>query len=387
MKHPKRLLSLILLLLANFCELLFFRHVIVGESAFEFWPLFWHILGVLLLKAGFYLRAHDREIQPLQLQSLHVAHHPQPVAVIPGQNSESPEEPQEIREDIWTTLSIPVGFFIPFLGIPGLTLLVYFSPMDRIEQSKAVEEYRKYIQYQITHRRTYAKIHHDNTVLEKLNIEPVMDLLSGRDKNLVWGSIEVLSRMSDDKAVSLIRKTMANQDMDVKFYSSWGLDRIEDRYFALKKEAETNLAAEFSRENIIALVAVMDDYLSSRLVEGPIIAVNAKETLKTIDQALREFPDDSELIAYQALFFHYAGNERHSLETYRGLQQAQRLPAAFVLPFAESLYNARRFAETATLLKPFVIREEHQEYLDLMGVEAPLSDFREFWESEGESPA
>ncbi|MBF0499175.1 MAG: hypothetical protein HQM09_03540 [Candidatus Riflebacteria bacterium] len=377
MTRNKRILSWVALFFANLFELFFF--ILTINNFYFFLSLICHGLASFLLFIG--LRQRHREVEKMQFEIRSIAHeHLLPTSVMAEENfPESPENIETQKDDFWTRLAIPVGLCMPFLGVPGLTLLALGRTLHEKETSEAFEEYREYIRYRVQHKRLFHPIEKESALLEKMNIEPVIDLLTGRDKNQIWGSIEVLSKSGDERSVSLIKKTMDNQDMDVKFYSSWGLDKIETRYQKALQLAKDEAILDFDRQKVVEYISLLHQYLNSQLVEGPMIKFQAEEALALLDETLAHHPEDYELLGQKALFMTLADQMKESLHLYRKLFTMQKLSSHLYPNFAEALYLTGDFVEVAQVIDAFSGNPENEIHLVGRPIETSLEDLRAFW--------
>ncbi|MBF0499007.1 MAG: hypothetical protein HQM09_02645 [Candidatus Riflebacteria bacterium] len=273
----------------------------------------------------------------------------------------------------------PIGLFLPFFGIWGLSVLAVFLPDERPSESAMYQEYLEFVQRRNDPHTRFESIDVEHATLERLNIEPVVDILSGTDKTLVWGSIEVLSELADEEAVGLIKKTMDDHDMDIKFYSSWGLDRIEKRFLREIDQRREELKCGSGRNNVLAFVEVMNRYLRSGLLDLPMARAFAQEALEWLFQMVRQDFENPDLKGLIAVTNQLAGNYGVSLMIFSELWDKKILPHRFFPECAEAFFFAGDLERTEEVMEEGTRERVNQAFLAGRSTETSLSSLREFW--------
>ncbi len=342
---------------ANLCEGIFLWVLLVLPAAL-FLGVFLHVLGAFLLHAG--LKWGGGGAAPM---------------VDPG-----PGRPVRVpAATLCLPIALPLGLLVPFFGTPGVTLLCLILPEERPPQSAMVQDYLEYVKHRGGATVRYEPIDVEEATLERLNVEPVVDLLSDSDKPLVWGSIEMLSKIADEEAVNLIRKTMDDQDMDVKFFSSWGLDRIEGRFLQDLERRRRELGAKATREGLVGFLEAMNRYLRSGLLDKPMAGAYFRETSAWLKDLLRRMGDDPETVALLAVGNQLAGNQAESLEGFLKLKSQKKLHARFLPDCATACFEAGDLDSVKELIREFCSVKENQVFLEGRVGDPSILALRDFW--------
>ncbi|MBF0408458.1 MAG: hypothetical protein HQM10_13995 [Candidatus Riflebacteria bacterium] len=275
-------------------------------------------------------------------------------------------------------LAIPVGFCLPIFGIAGLITLALFWKIREDSQREAYLEYREYIKHNIISSRRFETINVEEEIARKLDIEPVIDILSSSKKNLVWGSIEVLSRMSDEKAVELIRKTMSRSDMDYKFFASWGIDRIE-RHF-LKNLANSNLKFQVSPSlgNLINVVQLALKYIDSRLIDGILAKNLLSDILEKITDFGQKYPDLSETHFLRGLIVSRL-DTTEGCSILRNALAKSNPPTIFLVDISEAFFKAGDFSSIRKVVGMLISEPSNEKLLLNYPYDVNLDELQNFW--------
>lgn len=276
-------------------------------------------------------------------------------------------------------LAFPLGAFLPIFGIVGMTVLLLVLRLESRDRIRIIEEYHRHITSDTTIRPTFERIDVLEAARRELDVEPAIDILSARDTHQVWGSIETLSRQSDEGAVGMIRRTLDRPDMDVKFYSAWGLDRIDRRFRARRQLLEEKLAQAMEREPLSELFETFRHALRSRIYSGPLLRMLAQDALGWTEKARERFPGEISFDAYQALFLAEAGLPDASRTAFLRMIGNGSLPPDFLIDAAALFYTLREFSVVGELIALFASRPENEIHLVGRGCEATLDDLRAFW--------
>ncbi len=371
-----RVAAWIAMLLALLGELVFTGRVITGRPSdialvatleallpASLGILLWHGVAALLAVAAMRIPVSS-DADPVTVTSDGV-----PMPDVP------PAEEQARR---WARLAAPIALFVPFFGVPTLAFVFGWRGRSEAAPSRIYDVYKEYIEYRIDPKPFFAAVDPDEKALETLAIEPITDLLTDRDKATTRGSIEVLSRFAHDDAVGLIRRTLDDPDVDIKFYSSWGLDRIEERYAAEIRARRDELTADSSRERALALVRAVQRYMMSGLEDTWMLQSHATECRDVLTRLLATAPEDAEAAALLARNDALIGNAS-AIDGFARLERRHALPSEFLLDYAEALWRAGRQEETARVMRGFAAVPANSEHLRQRAVEIDLAALAEFW--------
>lgn len=275
--------------------------------------------------------------------------------------------------------SLLIGLFFPIFGIPGVTLFIFITHYEESRRAKVIEEYTSHISPNIARRPRYERIDVFEAARRELDVEPVVDLLTSQDRHLLWGSIEVLSRRTDEKSIRMIRETLDRQDMDVKFYSAWGLDRIERRFRTRRKALEKVLETDFHLPTAIELLETISHAIKSRFYQGPLLGKLIEDGLALADRTTAAFPDDPLAASYQAVFLVESERTDEARATFQRLIDHQALLPAFIPDAAEVFFRHREFGTVRMLIELLAQSPENEVFLSCRALEASLEDLGDFW--------
>jgi len=346
----------ILLAIAGILEAWF--TLLAGWGSLYRWPLFLllHPVAVIFLYFGF--RIQRRE------------------------DVEHPEESGESKEagDFYSTLGIPIGLFIPFFGIPAMLALFLFC-RRRHGNKDIFGDYLDFIEHRVTIKPFFSRIDPQEHTLQKLSVEPIVDALHSTDKAITRGSIEVLSRLADRNAIGLIRRTLDHPDMDVKFYSSWGLDQIEEEHLSEIKKLQATRDKDPSRENSMALLIALEKYLATGLVDEVTRTFHVKQCSQLLRDTIKRWGANRELLIAQAMVSKQEGALEQNVEMLRLLDDDDPLPGRLRLELAESLFRMGEFDDVVRIMNEWTGNPAHEDLLKEMEIEVSLETLRDFWVS------
>lgn len=330
------------------------------------WPfaILLHPIAVIFLYFGFRIQRREDEEHPEE----------QGAPVLVSQD----EKHSKKAGDFYSTLGLPIGLFMPFFGIPAM-LAVFFFCLRRKGNKDIFDDYLNFIEHKVTIKPTFNRIDPQEHTLQKLSVEPIVDALHSTDKAITRGSIEVLSRLADKNAVGLIRRTLDHPDMDVKFYSSWGLDQIEEEHLSEIKKLQALREKEPTRENSMALLIALEKYLASGLVDEVTRAFHVAECSRLLRDTIARWGEDQELLIAQAMVFKQEERLDESIQLLRRISRSVPLPGRIGLEFAESLFRQGEFEEVARILKDWTADASNEALLQEMETEVTLETLRDFW--------
>jgi hypothetical protein len=257
-------------------------------------------------------------------------------------------------------------------------LAILVSPNEK-KESEVFDDYIDYIRLNASDRPRFSPINIESHVAGKLNIEPVVDLLNSNKKSVVWGSLENLSHRSDSLAVSLIKQTIQRSDMDIKYLSSLGLDRIESIYsnkLAIKRIA---IKQHPSITNYTKLFELVLQYINSGLLDKELSENLINETLASISHADDQYPGNPTISAYKASFLLNLKKTEEARNIFKDLMDKNLLADKFKIQACEVFFQSSELEILETLVKDLTKNEFNQNYIEKVQFETELSDLREFW--------
>jgi len=271
-----------------------------------------------------------------------------------------------------------MALFMPVFGTFTVSLLsLLFKPVSEKETEIFADylDYVKSIDADIQH---FDRQSEDRLILRFLRIEPVVDLLKSKSKAMVWGSIDNLSRRADQTAVNLIRDSIRQEDAEIKFLASIGLEKMEEQLIQKIADAQIEMQTKDDLSAHREYIAAVLSYLTSEISPPELNTGLIEEALRAIREAESRFAA-TELQFYHARIHALAGNHVASNKIVNDLLQNEKLDAA-MLPFAiDSFFRTGQLTIVKTLINRFVNCPDACEILEQQLFEIDPVELQEFW--------
>lgn len=154
---------------------------------------------------------------------------------------------------------------MPLIGLLGITLTLLSSRV--LMHSKGLaEEYRE---------KAYegggieVDLPEDVTefLYEEVDVHPIADILTGDDMGMKRGAVNLLRRIGSFEAVKLLRKSLSDENAEVRFYAHTALTRLEEDYAGSIEKARFRVDRYESAQAHAELAAVYRNYARSGLPE------------------------------------------------------------------------------------------------------------------------
>lgn len=184
-------------------------------------------------------------------------------------------------------------FFLPGIGILG-TIATFISAGVILRRQGLAESYEE--GFKMEKEMLFLNESTANIIQDELSIEPIVDILNGNDVALKRGSISLLRKIKDKRAVELIKKCLADESSEVRFYAHTALTRIEADYAEQIKDAQARYTEEKTPYAARALARIYRRYASSGLPEDSILMQYMKDARDLYEKALDADPTDSRLM-------------------------------------------------------------------------------------------
>ncbi len=143
----------------------------------------------------------------------------------------------------WVFLSFIFCFTFSILGFICLLVSYMFLIKRKWQKSDIFAEYEKYINYDFSPEKRF--IDPDNLAESagaELEISPLVDVMGEKDTLLRRGAINVMDKLPNKDAVRLLKMSLKDPDVEIRFYAASMLSKIEtelnDNIVIAKKEAE-----------------------------------------------------------------------------------------------------------------------------------------------------
>lgn len=293
-------------------------------------------------------------------------------------NTSSDSDDNSWYSNPMTTPAFCMAFFMPVFGVFTVSLLaLLFKPSEK-NDTEVFADYLDYVKSIDNDVQRFDKQPEERLILRFLQIEPVVDLLKSKSKAMVWGSIDNLSRRADQTAVNLIRDSIRQEDAEIKFLASIGLEKMEEQ---LVKKIEDSLQELQIRNDLQAhkdYIEAVLSYLTSDISPSQLNTGLIDEALKTIRSAEEKFAAN-ELKFHHARILALAGNITDSLKIIDELAMSQKLEDE-MLPFAIDIYFRNgRLKPAGSLLQRLVKSPDAGEILEKQLYEIAPAELEEFW--------
>ena len=176
---------------------LFFRNNITNINSSFFILLFVHIAAVLIFSLGIYRLGRAKNVG--NPRNLFIA-------------------------------SCVASFTFFSLGFISILLLVIILSQQSWEKSDVFDEYERYITYQ--YQRKERLLDPDKLVQrvdEELQVSPLIDVMDEKDTGLRRGAINAMQRLPAKDAVRLLKLSLKDNSVEIRFHAAIGLSKIESR--------------------------------------------------------------------------------------------------------------------------------------------------------------
>lgn len=276
---------------------------------------------------------------------------------------------------------IPAFFMVIFIPIFGpITVSILALLIKPVSQKKTelFVDYITYIKSIDNDIERFDKLPEEHLILKFLRIEPVVDLLGSRSKSMVWGSIDNLSKRADKVAVDLIRSSIRQDDAEIKFLASIGLEKMEKQLLDRIENNHNELLEKDDLPSHRLYVESVLDYLNSGIAPAELSTAMISEALRVINMAEKRF-QAGELRFFHAQILASANEPIKSLNIIEELLNSNQLETVMI-PFAvESYFKAGNLDRVKQLLSNFVASEKASEILASQLYEIDVNELKEFW--------
>jgi|GEM_PF-4774581 len=289
---------------------------------------------------------------------------------------------QRERDDFFSLLALPCGIFIPYFGIPLIISLYCACYVFLPSGPSAIHDYQDYLCHDT---KFPVKIEVTDPLartLDKLSVEPVVDVLMTDDKELTRACVELLIKIGDRNAVSVIKKLMNEGNIETQILGSWGLEQIETRFLNKRREIRKKLKKAPVKETVLEFVQAQHKFIQSGLLDSTISAVFAQECQTWLDELLFWTPDDSEILALKACTFKLEEKWDESVQLFGKLRSRFQLEGFAYLEYAEALFRKGEINKVVDVIAEFTHRKSNEVFLKNRPFELSLDCLREFWITE-----
>jgi tetratricopeptide (TPR) repeat protein len=131
-------------------------------------------------------------------------------------------------------------------------------------------------------------------LLDRLDIEPFMDIFRKGQSKMKKSAIELLGNLRSHQAIHILKQALMDSDIEVRLFAAGVLGRFDDEYAkSIKKiSARLNTNPQDSK-TAHELVDVYQKYAQSGLLEARSQAYYYQESLKVLDSLPEDFETNS----------------------------------------------------------------------------------------------
>ena len=156
-------------------------------------------------------------------------------------------------------------FFMPGIGLFGMSLTLLFARI-MMESHGLAEEYKEKA-FEGSGIEVDLPTDINSFLYEELDVHPIADILAGEDIGMKRGAVNLLRRIGSCEAVSLLRKSLSDENAEVRFYAHTALTRLEEDYAQSLEKAEYRADKYGSAQSHAELGSVYRNYAQSGLPE------------------------------------------------------------------------------------------------------------------------
>lgn len=362
MKLLFKIVAFLLILLSNLIEIMAVRLLLVHKlPEFPWQALIFHLVASVVLTAGLWLFR-------LRLSE--------------NSDSEANKTAESTNNFYSNPMMVPafcMSFFMPVFGAFTVSLLsLLFKPTEK-NDTEVFSDYLDYVKSIDDDIQRFDRQPEERLILRFLQTEPVVDLLKSKSKPMIWGSIDNLSRRADQTAVNLIRDSIRQEDAEIKFLASIGLEKMEEQLIKKVEDAQTELLEKNDLQAHKNFIEAVLDYLTSDISPSELNTGLIEEALKAIKSAEEKFSATG-LKYHHARILFLSGDLPECLKITNELFTAQKLEDES-LPFALEVYfKTGCMDRVKDLLKRLVKCPNAEEILEKQLYEIAPAELEEFWQ-------
>lgn len=358
MKLFFKIAGIILLLISNVLEIVAVRILLTRTEDGHLYALFFHVIAALVMVIAlvlFKVKLQEKNTNTLQ------------------------QAPQQ--SFYANPMLIPAFFMVIFIPIFGpITVSILALLIKPVSQKKTelFVDYIDYIKSIDPDMERFEKLPEERLILKFLRIEPVVDLLGSRSKSMVWGSIDNLSKRADQIAVDLIRSSIRQDDAEIKFLASIGLEKMEKQLLDRIENSHIELLEKDDLPSHRHYIESVLDYLNCGISPAELNTAIINEALRAVNSAEERF-QAGELRFFHAQILARANQFEKSLKIMEELLNNEKLETEMI-PFAmDSYFKAGNLDRVKQLITRFVASDKAGEILENQFFEIDVNELKEFW--------
>ncbi|MBF0407813.1 MAG: hypothetical protein HQM10_10690 [Candidatus Riflebacteria bacterium] len=326
--------------IANLLECVSFWMAFCSPSRGIVGPLFFHVLASILIVFSLLSRGKHNDVNNFNSVLSYLT-----------QNNQKNNAESSTRK-LYALFGI-FSFGIPFLGVPMLSILYITLKYSTYSSRKKLLE-RYYEKAHLLYKREKEPIKDNiqNELFRILDIEPVVDLINGPEKERIIETIELLAKYENKESVDLLREAMEKGDGDIKFYSSWGLECMEDSYSSKIGSLRKRISEKNDREVILEYIEVVFRFCESGLPDNDSRAKLLEDCREIIVRLLNKIPEDTEFMALAGIIQKLSGNSFMACQIFQRVIDKPNFPQKYLHECADAFFQEGNFE----IVKKIMIR-------------------------------
>lgn len=191
------------------------------------------------------------------------------------------------RDRAWVVTALCLVLPLPLLGFLGFVTVYALVEGGRKGRGELLRDFQEYISYDpaiLTGVRP--GLEPDAFLMAEVDVSPLKEILAGEDVALKRGAILSLSRLPRADAVILLKRALADESREIRYYASTALSEMEkefnDRIFRLVREVDRNPTTV---ERHIELARIVLDYTGAGLLDEGMVRYFHEIGLRALDRA------------------------------------------------------------------------------------------------------
>lgn len=128
----------------------------------------------------------------------------------------------------WFIISCALCFVFFIVGFIFIAVMFVFLSRERAGMSKAYDDYERYITYDYEPEAKHIDTDKLTEVMDQeLEIVPLVDVMRENDVKMRRGAVRSMERLPKKDAVRLLKQSLQDNNVEVRFYTALGLSKIE----------------------------------------------------------------------------------------------------------------------------------------------------------------
>lgn len=261
--------------------------------------------------------------------------------------------------------------FLPFIGLPGISLTL-LAALIFMESHGLAEEYKEKA-YEGGGLDVDLPTDVTEFLYDEVDIHPIADILSGDDMGMKRGAVNLLRRIGSAEAVKLLRKSLSDENAEVRFYAHTALTRLEEDYAESIDKAHFQVERYDSAKAHAELAKVCRNYARSGLPEVNMQEQSMRSACEHWKIAAEKEPEETN--HRMRLAEAYCENHRYQ-QSYDIYKETMMIPE---LELESRLGICRIFFETGNYIALFQAVEEMRARIGLESSDPFKAVVYNFW--------